>query len=93
MNEYHTDVNGAILWVEDHVSGVRERFHAAMASLPQWEEPLDSQVKEFCDGVGQCVRGIYEWGFESRRYFGSKGLEVKKNKWVKLLPRKSGSPL
>lgn len=89
MHEHHTDVNGAMLWVEDFLFRVEERFHAARAALPQWEEPLNSQVKEYCDGLGQWVRALDDWSFESERYFGNKGLEIKENRWMLLLPRKN----
>ncbi|KAF8549864.1 terpenoid synthase [Imleria badia] len=88
MNEHHTDVNGAILWVQDRLVGAADRFRAAMAALPQWEEPLNAQVKAYCDGVGQWVRGLDDWTFESERYFGNKGLEIKEKKWMLLLPKK-----
>ena len=88
MKEHHTDVNGAILWVEDFLLGAAERFHAALAALPQWEEPLNSQVKEYCNGLGQWVRALDDWSFESERYFGNKGLEIKENRWMLLLPKK-----
>ena len=86
MNEHDTDVNGAVLWVEDFLLGVAEGFHAAWAALPQWEEPLNSQVKEYCDGLAQWVRGNEDWSFGCERYFGNKGLEIKKNRWMSLLP-------
>lgn len=89
MNEHHTDVNGAMLWVEDFLLGVGERFHAAKAALPQWEEPLNSQVKEYCHGLGQWVRALDSWSFESERYFGNKGLDIKESRWMLLLPKKS----
>ena len=88
MNEHRTDVNGAILWVEDFILGAAERFHAALAALPEWEEPLNSQVKEYCDCLGQWVRGFDNWSFESERYFGNKGPEIKKNRWMFLMPKK-----
>jgi hypothetical protein len=88
MNEHHTDVNGAMLWVENFILGVAERFLAAKAALPTWEEPLNSQVKEYCDGLGQMMRAHDDWSFESERYFGDKGLEIKENRWMSLLPKK-----
>ena len=48
--------NGAMLWVEDFILGAADRFHAALAALPQWEESLNSQVKEYCDGLARAVR-------------------------------------
>jgi len=88
MNEHHTDVNGAMLWVEDFLLRIGERFLTALAALPQWEEPLNSQVKEYCDGLGQWVRANDDWSFESERYFGNKGPEIKQNRWMLLLPKK-----
>lgn len=76
-----------MLWVEDRIYGLGERFLAAMASLPQWEGPLNSQVKEYCDGIGQWVRGNHDWCFESGRYLGDRGMEIKKDKWMLLLPK------
>lgn len=88
MNEHHTDVNGAMLWVEDFLLKAGERFHAASTALPTWEEPLNSQVKEYCHGLGQWVRGHDDWSFESERYFGNKGSEIKGNRWMSLMPKK-----
>ena len=93
MNEHHTDVNGAMLWVENFILGVAERFHNALAALPQWEEPLNSQVKEYYDGLGQMMRAHDDWSFESERYFGNKGLEIKENRWMLLLPKKSATEI
>ena len=58
MDEYQTDVNGSMLWVKNFLLGAAERFHAAKAALPEWNEPLNSDVKAYCDGLGQWVRGM-----------------------------------
>ncbi|KAG9318942.1 terpenoid synthase [Chiua virens] len=87
MHEHGTDVNGAMLWVEDFLLGAQERFCVAKTALPEWDEPLNSQVQEYCDGLGQWVRALDEWSFESERYFGRKGPEIKKNRWMLLLPK------
>ena len=93
MHEHQTDVNGAMLWVGDFLLATAARFHAALAALPQWEEPVNSQVKEYCDGLGQWVRALDDWSFESERYFGNKGLEMKQNRWMLLLPKKGATDL
>ncbi|KAN0100103.1 Isoprenoid synthase domain containing protein [Tylopilus felleus] len=87
MKELGTDVNGAMLWVQDLHAKVEQRFHAAMAALPEWDEPLNSQVKEYCDGLGNWVRGNYEWNFESGRYLGNRGMVIKENRWMALMPK------
>jgi hypothetical protein len=88
MDEYQTDVNGAILWVEDFLLGAAERFHTAKAVLPEWDEPLNSLVKAYCDGLGHWVRGFDDWSFEGERYFGNKGLKIKESRWMLLMPKK-----
>ena len=87
MKELGTDVNGAMLWVQDLHAKVEQRFYAAMTALPEWDEPLNSQVKEYCDGLVNCVRGSYEWGFESGRYLGNRGMAIKGNRWMALMPK------
>ncbi|KAF8547657.1 terpenoid synthase [Imleria badia] len=94
MNEIGTDVNGAMLWAQDFHTKLEQKFHAAMAALPQWDEPLNSQVKEYCNGLGQWVRGNDDWEFEGGRYFGNRGVEIKEKRWMALMPkqRKNGTP-
>ncbi|KAF8142135.1 terpenoid synthase [Boletus edulis] len=93
MKEYQTDVNGAMLWTEGFLLKAEERFSMAMAALPQWEEPLNFQVKVYCDGVGQWVRANDDWCFEGERYFGNKGPEIKENRWMSLLPKQKATEI
>jgi hypothetical protein len=87
MHEFDTDVNGAMLWVADHYKEVEKKFFEAKAALPKWGEPIDSQVRQYCDGLGSWVRGNDEWSFETERYFGSKGPEIKRKRWNMLIPK------
>ncbi|KAG1815061.1 terpenoid synthase [Suillus subaureus] len=87
MREFDTDVHGAILWVADLHMETQKRFLQAMAAVPKWGEPIDSQVREYCDGLGNWVRANYEWNFETERYLGTKGPEIQRNKWVSLMPK------
>jgi hypothetical protein len=87
MNELGTDVNGAMLWAQDTHTKLEKTFLAAMAALPEWDEPLNSQVKEYCNGLGQFVRANDDWHFESERYFGDRGLEIKEKRWISLMPK------
>jgi len=94
MNELGTDVNGAMLWVEAFLRGAWQRFEAAKAALPKWEEPeLNSLVGEYCDCLSQWVRGHDEWSLESERYFGEKGPEIRKERWMWLLPKNYGTEI
>jgi len=87
MHELDMDVDGAMFWVADLLKEIENKFLEAMAALPTWGEPIDSQVKQYCDGVANWVRGNYEWSFESERYFGTKGLEIKRKRWITLMPK------
>jgi len=87
MHELDTDVNGAMLWVADRHAKLEEKYFKAMAAIPKWGERIDSQVMEYCDGVGNWVRGNYDWCFESGRYFGTNGLEVQQRRWISLMPK------
>ena len=89
MHEFDTDVNSAILWVADHLTELEKKVLETMATVPKWGEPIDSQVKQYCDGMGNWVRAFDEWGFESKRYFGANGLEVKRKRWVLLMEKDS----
>ena len=89
MHELDTDANGAILWVADLLIELEKKVLESMAAVPKCGEPIDSQVRQYCDGMGNWVRGWDEWSFESRRYFGTKGLEIKTKRWVLLMPKDS----
>ncbi|KIJ24352.1 hypothetical protein M422DRAFT_62343 [Sphaerobolus stellatus SS14] len=48
---------------------------------------MDRQIQQYLHGVANWPRGNYYWNFESRRYFGSKGREIQKNRMVPLYPK------
>ncbi|KAI0701357.1 terpenoid synthase [Cytidiella melzeri] len=66
-----------------------DRFVAERASLPSWGPEIDRQVDVYVDGLADWIVGSLHWSFESERYFGKSGLEVKKTRTVTLLPRRS----
>ncbi|KAG1882563.1 hypothetical protein F4604DRAFT_1577023 [Suillus subluteus] len=87
MHELDTDVNGAMLWVADRHTKVETKYFEAVTATPKWGEPIDSQVREYCDGMGNWVRANHDWNFESERYFGTKGLEVQRKRWILPMPK------
>ncbi|KAG1854771.1 isoprenoid synthase domain-containing protein [Suillus tomentosus] len=82
-----TDVNGAMLWVADRHTKLEQEYFEAIAAIPKWGEPIDSQVKEYCNGLGNWVRANYDWNFESERYLGINGLEVQRKRWILPMPK------
>jgi hypothetical protein len=55
--------------------------------VPKFSESVDEQLARYVDGIGNWVRANYEWSFETERYFGKKGPEIKETRWVTLLPK------
>ena len=52
---------------------------------------LDKDVAGYVEGLQNWIVGSLHWTFMSKRYFGDEGLQVKKHRWVKLLPKKNGA--
>ncbi|THH17076.1 hypothetical protein EW146_g3682 [Bondarzewia mesenterica] len=46
------------------------------------------QVEKYVDGLQNWIIGSLHWSFETPRYFGNKGLEIKHNLIMKLSPKK-----
>ncbi|KAK4244583.1 isoprenoid synthase domain-containing protein [Corynascus novoguineensis] len=64
-----------------------DRFNALYGLLPRWVGPVDLDVQRLADGMAQCVSGVLHWSYESHRYFGTRGLVVKRTRTLRLLPR------
>ncbi|KAJ2972687.1 hypothetical protein NQ176_g7016 [Zarea fungicola] len=80
--KFSLDDQGAINWAAGfHNSIVRELTHL-LANVPRFSQPIDQLVDDYVDGMGNWVFSNYIWSFESRRYFGNRGLEVLKTKTI-----------
>jgi hypothetical protein len=88
MEELQTDVQTAITWVAGYHEQLERKFYEFFNKIPKWGQPVDSDVARYCDGLGNWVRANDQWSFESERYFGKNGLEVKNSRWVTLMPKK-----
>lgn len=64
-----------------------EHFYELYLALPRWLGPVDLDVQKLVDGMAMCVSGVMHWSYESQRYFGKKGMEVKKSRCLHLLPK------
>ena len=87
MHELGLDRSGAMSWAAAYHSDIKAKFINGLSELPSWGSTLDSQVKEYLDGIANWVQANYCWSYESQRYFGSKGPEIEKTRLVPLLPR------
>ncbi|KAI0345586.1 terpenoid synthase [Trametopsis cervina] len=87
MHQYNLPLPEAMQWVAKYIDGVKAKFLDTVKIVPSWGEEVDMQVAEYIDQLGNWPRANYCWSFESARYFGSKGLEVQKTRFVPLLPK------
>ena len=90
MHEQGLDIQGAIDWLERYLAGVHAGFLDNVAHMPSWGEDVDRRVNIYVNGIAQWVRGSDDWTFESGRYYGNEGLEVKKTRIMSLLPPSEG---
>ena len=88
MQQEGLDLQSAVNFVGDLCQQSIDRFVAERANLPSWGPEIDRQVNIYADGLADWIVGSLHWSFESERYFGKSGLEVKKSRTVTLLPRR-----
>ncbi|KAF8987524.1 isoprenoid synthase domain-containing protein [Cyathus striatus] len=84
MLDKDVDLVAALSWVEMYAHEIIERFLSNIERVPSWDEVTDTKIKGYIDGISQWVRGCDDWSFEGRRYYQSKGLEVKETRMVVL---------
>ncbi|CCM03258.1 uncharacterized protein FIBRA_05385 [Fibroporia radiculosa] len=83
------DLQGAVDFVGDLCKSSIDRFHLLRENLPSWGPEIDREVEIYVDGLADWITGSLKWSFESERYFGKTGLEVKRTRVVNLLPRRA----
>ena len=75
----------------DYVGGMCkhsiDRFIAERERLPSWSPEIDEQVKIYVDGLADWIVASLHWSFDSERYFGKLGPQVKATRSVTLYPR------
>jgi len=91
MNEEKVNLHRSLDWVAEYHGLILSEFQAQHRVLPSWDPVIDRNVKTYVDRLGQFMRGIDCWAFETERYFGTKGREVQKRRIVTLLPQKGES--
>ncbi|PFH50636.1 hypothetical protein AMATHDRAFT_3814 [Amanita thiersii Skay4041] len=88
MNEHGLDLQSAVDFVGAMCKQSIDRFKQERANLPSWGPEIDREVSIYVDGLADWIVGSLHWSFESERYFGKKGREIKKTRVVELLPRR-----
>ncbi|KAF8135132.1 isoprenoid synthase domain-containing protein [Boletus edulis] len=88
MREQGLDLQGAVDYVGALCKGTIQRFEDNRAILPSWGGELDKQVAIYVQGLQNWIVGSLHWSFDSERYFGKEGLQVKEDRIIKLLPKR-----
>jgi len=70
-----------------------DRFTENRACLPSWGPEIDAQVQVYVQGLADRIPGSLHWSFDSERYFGKKGGQVKKDRIVELAPVRVSEPV
>ncbi len=86
MKEHHLTVQEAIDWAGKLHASTVARFNQLYREVPRWGGPVDLDVQRLIDGIARWESGNLHWSFESGRYFGKRGLEVKETRTLYLLP-------
>ncbi|KAG5341349.1 Germacradienol/germacrene D synthase [Termitomyces sp. J132] len=89
MNEEGLDLQSAIDFVGNMCRQSIDRFVEDRTNLPSWGPEIDKDVAVYVNGLADWIVGSLHWSFESERYFGKTGREVKANRVVNLLPRRA----
>jgi hypothetical protein len=87
MNEKGIDLDGALDWLAKYNDEVLSNFQAQRHMVPSWGPDMDRDVNEYVERLAYWIRGHDCWSFESSRYYGTKGPEIKEHRLVTLLPR------
>ncbi|KAF8484312.1 terpenoid synthase [Gautieria morchelliformis] len=87
MHEYNIDTNGAMAWVANRHAETETKFLDGLKRVPSWGPEMDRQVQQYLYGLANWPRCNDCWNFESGRYFGSKGPQIRKSRLVPLFPK------
>jgi len=86
MHHHGMNLQQAVDFVGDLCKKSIDRFTEDRARLPSWGPEIDGQVQVYIQGLADWIVGSLHWSFDSERYFGKKGLQIKKNRMVELAP-------
>lgn len=90
MHEQQISIQEAMDWLGGYCDEIIEGFLADLLAIPSWGPDLDRRVAVCVNGLGQWVRGMDDWHFESGRYFGSDGPVIKQTRITTLRPPSHG---
>lgn len=86
MTTKGVDLQTAMELAGELVRNTVDRFLACKAALPSWGTEIDEDIAKYVQGCEDWIIANALWSFETERYFGLDGMEVKKSLKVILLP-------
>ena len=92
MHHHGMALQDAVDFVGDLCKKAIDRFIEDRARLPSWGPEIDAQVQVYVQGLADWIVGNIHWSFESERYFGKKGGQMKKDRIVELAPVRIPKP-
>ncbi|KAH7926001.1 terpenoid synthase [Leucogyrophana mollusca] len=89
MKERGISLAAALMQAGTLVQQSIDAFLAAERALPSWRDhTVDADMRFYVQGLRDWIAGSVNWYYESERYFGDKGNEVRMFGWV-FLPVKA----
>lgn len=85
MRQFNLDVAGAMQWACKYHHEIEAKFLRLVDSIPSFGPEVDRDLHEYVLHLANWPQGNYCWHFESKRYFGEKGLDVKQSRQVAML--------
>ena len=89
IHEHHLDVPAAMKWLEKFGRQRVATFLNGIKEIPSWGPEIDGKVRKYIDDMGYLVRGTDAWCYESGRYWGGRGKEIRTTRMVTIWPEKT----
>ena len=89
MRQSGLDLVGAIKSATAYHDELKTKFLEQLPKIPSFGPKVDNELSEHVFQLANAIRANVCWSFEGKRYFGDRGLEIQKKRWVELLPKKS----
>ena len=92
QENYGMELQEAVDYVGEMCRLTINNFIENKKHVPSFGCPkLDQDVAGYIQGLQDWIVGSLHWTFMSERYFGTEGAEIKKHRYVKLLPKKASA--
>ncbi|KAF9449584.1 terpenoid synthase [Macrolepiota fuliginosa MF-IS2] len=87
LMKYHDhNLQSAVDYVGNLCAETIDSFQKHKGLVPSWGPEVDDMVVRYIQGLQDWIVGSLHWSFQTHRYFGTRGMTVKKNRVVRLLP-------